>query len=170
MSEYRPIIMRSNRLLGAALVEANLIGVEELEAANEKLLQNLDQAADREICLLHVLLNDTQVLAEQQVLEYMVEEMSLGLVDPRELDLNDDLKLRLETGLCWATWTVPFDRDGDIHYLASAYAMSPAVRQHWEKHLGGTIVWYGSTLACIGDFLEKLESERAGIAGTAVAS
>jgi len=155
--------MRSNRLLGAALVEANLITLEDLEAGNDKLLQNLDQAADREICLLHVLLNDTRVLTEQQLLEYLVEEMSLGLIDLGEIEMNDDVKLHLNTGMCWATWSVPFDRDDDISYIASAYAMSRAVRQHWEKQCGGPIIWFGTTLGSIGDFLEKLESERAGI-------
>ncbi len=169
MSEFRPIIMRSNRLLGAALVEANLISIEDLEAGNEKLLQNLDQAADREICLLHVLLNDTQSLNEQHLLEHMVEEMSLGLVDLREVDMNDDLKMRLEPDMCWATWSVPFDRDEDVSYVASAYAMSAAVRQHWEKQLGGPVIWFGTTLAIVGEFLEKLEAERAGVAATATA-
>lgn len=156
--------MRSNRLLGAALVESNLISVEDLEAANEKLFQIIDQGSDREICLLNLLLNETKVLREQDLLDYMVEEMSLGLIDLREIDMQDDLKLVLDMGLCWATWTVPFDRDEDINYVASAYYLSPAVRQHWEKRLGTPVIWYGATLASISDFLEKLEAERAGLA------
>ena len=37
-AKYRSLLMRSNRLLGVQLVEENLIKVDDLEAANEKLL------------------------------------------------------------------------------------------------------------------------------------
>ncbi|MCC5023548.1 MAG: hypothetical protein J6386_12545 [Candidatus Synoicihabitans palmerolidicus] len=33
---YRSLLMRANRLLGAQLVEHNLINIDDLEAANEK--------------------------------------------------------------------------------------------------------------------------------------
>jgi hypothetical protein len=39
--ENRALLMRANRLLGAALVENNLVKVEDLEKANEKLLRSL---------------------------------------------------------------------------------------------------------------------------------
>ena len=165
MSEFRPIIMRSNRLLGAALVERNLITVEQLEAATERLLQALDQGIDRDACLLRILIFDTRALREDTLLEHLVEEMSLGLLDMREIDLHDDLKAQLNLGMCWATWTIPFDKDDDIHYVASAYYLSPAVRQHWEKTLGTPIVWYSTTLDSIADFLDKFEAERNGTSG-----
>ena len=38
-AEYRPLLMRANRLLGSALIEHNLVKFEDLEAANERLLQ-----------------------------------------------------------------------------------------------------------------------------------
>lgn len=164
MSEFRPIIMRSNRSLGAALVEKNLISVEQLEAATERLLQVIDQGIDREACLLRVLLHDTHALTEDGLLEHLVEDLSIGLLDLREIDLHDDIKSHLETGMCWATWTVPFDKDEDITYVASAYYLSPAVRQFWEKQLAGPIIWFGTTLESVAEFLEKLESERASAA------
>jgi hypothetical protein len=37
-AKYRSLLMRSNRLLGVQLVEENLIKVDDLEAANGKLL------------------------------------------------------------------------------------------------------------------------------------
>lgn len=162
MSEFRPIIMRSNRLLGAALVERNLITVEQLETATERLLQVLDQGVDRDASLLRILLVETRALREEALLEHLVEEMSMGLIDMREIDLHDDLKAQLNLGMCWATWTIPFDKDDDIHYVASAYYLSPAVRQHWEKQLGTPIVWYSTTLDSIAEFLEKFEAERNG--------
>jgi hypothetical protein len=169
MSEnLRPIIMRSNRLLGAALVERNLITVEQLNQATEKFLQNLDGGPESSASLLSVLVNETNALTEDAILEYLVDELQLGLIDVRELDFNDDLKLHIQTGVCWATWTVPFDKDEDVHYVASAYYLSPAVRQHWEKALGGPVIWFGATLESISGFLEKLEVERATHGGSAL--
>lgn len=170
MSEFRPIIMRSNRLLGAALVERNLITVEQLEAATERLLQVLDLGIDRDACLLRILMVETQALREDALLEHLVEEMSMGLIDMREIDLHDDFKAQLNLGMCWATWTIPFDKDDDIHYVASAYYLSPAVRQHWEKQLGTPIVWYSTTLESVAEFLEKFEAERNGVSAKSVAA
>jgi hypothetical protein len=166
MSEnLRPVVMRSNRLLGATLVERNLITVEQLNQATERFLQIMDTAAAGGVSLLSVLINEQQVLTESALLEYLVDEMQIGLIDVRELDFNDDLKMHLQPGMCWATWTVPFDKDEDVHYVASAYYLSPAVRQQWEKQLGGPIIWFGATLESISGFLEKLVAERAAHSG-----
>jgi len=37
--ENRALLMRANRLMGASLVEANLVKIEDLEKANEKLFE-----------------------------------------------------------------------------------------------------------------------------------
>lgn len=157
----RPIIMRSNRLLGATLVERNLITVEQLNQATERFLQVLETGRPVEASLLSVLVNETKALTEDGLLEYLVDEVQLGLLDIREIDLNDDVKTHLQAGPCWATWTVPFDKDEDVHYVVSAYYLSPAVRQYWEKQLGGPVIWFGGTLESINEFLEKLQVERA---------
>ena len=62
----------------------------------------------------------------------------------------------LDVGACWATWPVPFDREEEFHFMATAYYLSPAVRVFWEKQLGGPIIWFGTTLEGIADYLEKL--------------
>lgn len=160
--------MRSNRLLGAALVERNLITVEQLNEATERFLQVLDTAPESEASLLSVIVNELKAISEDALLEYAVDELQLGLIDVRDIDFNDDVKLHLNPGVCWATWSVPFDKDEDVHYVASAYYLSAAVRQYWEKHLGGPIIWFGATLESIHDFLEKLQIERATHAGTQV--
>jgi hypothetical protein len=171
MSENKSLIMRSNRLLGAALVDKNLISVEQLEAATERLLECLDSGSTREACLLFILTGELQALTQEQLLEYLVEEMAMGLLDMEQIDMNDDLKLSLQTGPCWATWSVPFEKDDDITYIASAYCLSPAVRKYWEGEFDGPIVWYGATLESISQCIEKLELERAGLAaGHAAAS
>jgi hypothetical protein len=162
MSEnLRPIIMRSNRLLGAALVERNLVTVEQLNQATERFLQILDTAGETDVSLLSVLVNEVKAVTEEALLEYLVDELSLGLIDVRELDLSDDLKTHLQIGQCWATWSVPFDKDEDVHYVASAYCLSPAVRQYWEKQLGSPVIWFGASHESISGFLEKLQVERA---------
>lgn len=162
--------MRSNRLLGAALVERNLVTVEQLEAATERLLQVLETGTDREACLLAILINESKAFTEETLLEHLVDESLLAVIDLRELDLSDDFKVTLDPGPCWASWTVPFDKDDDVHYVATAYYPSMAVRQHWEKELGEPIIWYATTLDSIAEFLEKLEVERAGIDAPAAAN
>jgi hypothetical protein len=166
MSEnLRPIVMRSNRLLGAALVERNLISVDQLNEATERFLQVLDTGGESDASLLSVLVHETKAISEEALLEYLIDELQLGLIDVRDIDFNDDVKLKLKPDVCRATWSVPFDQDEDINYIASAYCLSPAVRQYWEKQLGGQIIWYGCTMESLNDFLDKLELERAAHAG-----
>jgi len=162
--------MRSNRLLGAALVEKNLLSVEQLESATERLLQVIESGTDREACLLAILINETKAFTEEALLEHLVDESQLALVDLREIDISDDLKTTLDPGPCWASWSVPFDLDEDVHYVDTAYYPSAAVRQYWEKELGDPIIWYATTLDSISDFLEKLDAERAGLSAQAVAN
>jgi hypothetical protein len=69
----------------------------------------------------------------------------------------EDVKKLTDPGMCWATWTVPFDHEEDFWYVASAYYLSAAVRTHWEKQLEGHILWYGTTLDLVAEYLEKLE-------------
>ena len=160
MSEYRSIIMRSNRLLGANLVENNLIRIDDLESANERLFQLIETGTERDSSLLSILVNEMSLLDEDVLLGHLIEEHNLGLIDLRDLELADDCKARIDPGICWATWTVPFDREDEFYYVASAYYLSPAVRQHWERELDGPIIWFGATMESLTEFLERLENER----------
>lgn len=162
MSAHRSIIMRSNRLLGAALVEHNLVTVEQLDEANEHLFKAIEGGTVRQMCLLDILVNTTHAVSQERLLEHSADDLSMALIDLRDIELDDDMKISLQTGVCWATWTVPFDRDEDISYVASAYHLSPAVKQFWENELGSTIIWYGTTLDSVSDFLEKFEAESNG--------
>jgi hypothetical protein len=56
---------------------------------------------------------------------------------------------------------VPFDKEEDFHFVASAYYLSTAVRSYWEKQLGGNILWYATSLEIVSDFLERVEAGRA---------
>ena len=53
--ENRALLMRANRMMGAALVEHNLVKVEDLEKANEKLFQIIASQNSRQSTLLGVL-------------------------------------------------------------------------------------------------------------------
>jgi hypothetical protein len=153
--------MRANRLLGANLVEANLVKLEDLEPANERLLSLADTELPRQCTVLGVLAYEMKVLREEDVLQHVVDNDGLGLVDLRLYDTLDDIKKTLDIDACWATWSVPFDREEDFHFIATAYYMSPAVRTFWEKQCNGPILWFGTTLEGSADHLEKLTAERA---------
>jgi hypothetical protein len=157
--EHRPLLMRANRLLGAALVEHNLVKIEDLETANEKLIEIVALDQPRQSTILGLLVYDMKVLKEDDVLHHLVEAEGVGLVDLREYEVPDDSKKNLDAGACWATWSVPFDREEEFHFVATAYYLSPAVRAFWEKQLGGPILWFGTTLEGIADYLEKLSTQ-----------
>lgn len=159
--EHRSLLMRANRLLGASLVEANLVKIENLEAANERLLELISTGNYRKGSVLSILAYELQVVKEGDVLQYAVDEHGAGLVDLRSYDIPDDLRLTTDIGACWATWSVPFDREEDVYFVATAYYLSPAVRTYWEKQLGGPVVWYGTTLEMLADHFEKTEAARA---------
>ncbi len=108
-----------------------------------------------------------KVLKEDDVLHHLVDVEGVGLVDLRDYDVPDELRKVVDLGACWATWTVPFDREEDFHFVATAYYLSPAVRTYWEKQLGGPIIWFGTTLDAIADYLEKLAAEPAHAAAAA---
>lgn len=153
--EYRPLLMRANRLLGAALVEHNLVKIEDLETANEKLIEVVATDQPRQSTILGLLAYDMKVLKEDDMLHHLVESEGVGLVDLRDYDVPEESRKNLDLGACWATWSVPFDREEEFWFVATAYYLSPAVRSHWEKALGGPILWFGTTLDAIAEYLEK---------------
>jgi hypothetical protein len=153
--EHRNLLMRANRLLGANLVEHNLVKIEDLELANEKLIDVVATEQPRQSTILGILAYDMKVIKEDEVLHHVVETEGVGLVDLRDYDVPEESRKHLDIGACWATWTVPFDREEDFTFMATAYYLSPAVRTYWEKQLNGPILWFGTTLEGIADYLEK---------------
>jgi len=153
--------MRANRLLGAQLVEHNLVKIEDLEAANEKLIEAVSGDQLRRVTVLGILAYDMKVINEDDVLHHIVESEGIGLVDLRDYDVPEETRKQLDLPACWATWSVPFDREEEFTFIATAYYLSPAVRAHWEKALGGPILWYGATLDAIADYLEAVSADPA---------
>lgn len=160
MSEYRQLLMRSNRLLGSALVEHNLVKFEDLETANERVLDLAAQGDLRQASVLGILALEQRVLREEDVLHTVMEEHGVGIVDLHNYDVPDEVKREVVPGMCWATWTVPYDKEEEFWFVATAYYLSPAVRTHWENTLGGPIVWQATSMEVIGEFLERLQAER----------
>lgn len=169
MNEFRPLMMRSNRLLGASLVEHSLIKIETLEQANERLLELMASAEDVPVSLLQVLVVEKKALTEQQILNYLSEEMGLGVIDLTNYDQPDEVRKRLEPDACWATWSVPFDLEEGVNFIASAFYLSPAVRSYWENELDGPIQWFATTTENISEFLTKLKIDRENMAAGAKA-
>ena len=153
-------MMRANRALGASLVEHNLITIEVLEAANERLLELMADENAESVSLLDILIHEKQALTESQLLSYQVEEMGLGMVDLSNYDQPYELRKRLDIGACFATWTVPFDIEEGMHFLVSAYYLSPAARSYWDRSLETPILWFVTSTENISDFLRKLKLER----------
>lgn len=160
-TEYRPLLMRANRLLGSALIEHNLVKFEDLEAANERLLEIAASGQVRQSSVLSILVYEKKVLREEDVLHHVVDDHGVGVVDLRSYDVPEDVRKEIDLDACWATWSVPFDREEDFHFVATAYYLSPAVRTHWEKKLGGQIIWQATTMDIVADFLDRVAAERA---------
>jgi hypothetical protein len=160
MTEYRPLLMRANRLLGSALIEHNLVKFEDLEAANERLLEVAATGQVRQSSVLSILVYEKKVLKEEDVLHHVVDDHGVGVVDLRGYDVPEEVRKDLDLDACWATWSVPFDREEDFHFVATAYYLSPAVRSYWEKKLGGQIIWQATTMDIIADFLDRVHAER----------
>ncbi len=152
--------MRANRQLGSALVEHNLVKIEDLEAANERLLEHVAAGEIRHASLLNVLVHEKNVLKEEDVLHHVVDDNGLGIVDLRGYEVPEEIRNDLDLAECWATWSVPFDKEEDFHFVATAYFLSKAVIAFWEKKLAGPIVWQATTMDNIGDFLEREQAER----------
>jgi len=159
--EFRSLLMRSNRLLGAQLVEQNLIKLEDLEAANEKLLDLISTGTPRQRTVLGILAYDLNAVREEEILLHQRDTDGVGLIDLEHYELNEEIRSSLNPEECWATWCIPFDVQEDMTFIATAYYLSPAVRKFWEERYDGRVLWYGTTLEGIAEFLEALREGEA---------
>jgi len=156
--KYRSLLLRSNRFLGSALVNNNLVQVEELEAANEKLLEVIQTKNLKQASLLNILVYDLKILKEASLIDYLQDNYGIGLIDLNHYDLEKSVAKDIDLELCWATWTVPFDTVENFHFLASAYYISAPVLKFWDEQIEGNIVWYSAPISSISNTLTTLES------------
>jgi hypothetical protein len=155
---HRPLIVRSNRTLGTLLLEKKLITSDQLDVANEKLLEHLEKGDLRRANLLHVLMFDLQVLTEDAYLEAVIEKYGLAPMDLHGCQFKKVADLALDFTACWATWTIPFDLVDDFYLIATVlYPAPPAVKYWQDKYAGKNIIWYALTVRSFQSAMEKLE-------------
>jgi hypothetical protein len=164
LQAYRPLILRSNRFIGTTLVEKKLVTVEQLEEANEKLLEYIQKGDLRRANILHILLFEMQALSEDLYLDAVVEGQGVGLIDLHGCQFRKFLDLKADLTLCWATWTVPFDLVDDFYLIATVFYPSQPVVKFWEDKYagsGGHVQWYATSVRSLMGALERLEQIKA---------
>jgi len=154
--ETRALILRSNRFLANSLSEHDLVTDEDVEEANEKLLEAVDSGNLRQMSVLNILIYELKKLEEKDYIDFLLKERQIGLIAlrnyrPRPIgnEMNDPEK-------CWATWTVPFDLVGDYYLVATAYYLSQPVIDYWEKIADKPIVWYATTIESVTETIDRL--------------
>jgi hypothetical protein len=159
MDPTRGLVLRSNRYLGTQLVDAGLVQASDLETANDHFLPTLHDRQVRHPSLLHILLYDLKVLAEEDLLGHQVERLKVGLLDMHHCE--PDVPADVEAAACWATWTLPYDCEDRFIFFATAYYLSPPVREYWESRYAERVpVWHVAPLIDIRGAIEALDNAR----------
>ncbi len=158
---HRSLLLRVNRALGAALVEHNLVNIEHLEAANERLFELLKEGVSRQTSLLSILTGEMASLNESDIVDFAVREHGLGVIDLRRYNIEEGCRERIEANQTWATWTMPFDKEDEFTFVATAYHLSPAARAHWEELINGPIIWYATTVDILAETVDRVREEAA---------
>ncbi len=157
MRQHRALILRSNRFLGASLVDKGLVSSSDLEAANEKFMSMIqDSELSMNSSILMTLIHELKALDENDLLEQTVEEHSLGLIDLSFVDLPPISQMNVDLDMCRATSTIPFDKVDDCYLVATCYYLSAPVIKYWEEHYKGKIVWYGTSTLSLTRADERL--------------
>jgi len=154
--EHRALILRSNRFLATTLSEADLITEDDIDEANEKLLDAIETGNPRQISILNILIYDLKRLEEKDYIDFVVKEMKIGLIALRNYRPRPIGNEMNDAEICWATWTVPFDLVGDYYLVATAYYPSKPVVEYWEKIADKPIVWYGASIQNITETIDRI--------------
>lgn len=156
MSSHRSLLMRANRVLGASLVEHNLVNIEHLEAANERLFEVLKNGVTPDSSLLGILLGEMGSISETELIDFAIREYGLGLIDLEDHVLADECREFIDPELVWATWTLPFDYEDGFYFVATSYYLSLAAREHWQERLDARIIWYATSMDSISSAVKRL--------------
>ncbi len=154
--EKRALILRSNRFLANALTDSRLVSDEDIEEANEKLLEAIDAGNPRQISILNSLIYDLKRLEEKDYIDYVLHQFRIGLITLRNYNLRRTGNEMNDPDICWATWTVPFDQVGDYYLVATAYYPSTPVVKQWEKLADLPIIWYGASIQSVTEAIDRL--------------
>lgn len=158
MQKHRALILRSNRFLGASLVDKQLITSEELEAASEKFMGMIQSPETiQSASILSTLMFDQKTLEESKLIDLIVEECKIGLIDLAQIQLSSLRPMELDLETCMATWTLPFDVFDDTYMIATCYYLSAPVVKFWEDQIEGDIIWYATSVGAMVRALEAVQ-------------
>jgi hypothetical protein len=160
MDSTQALLLKANRLLGVGLVRQGLVTDDALEEANGIFLEALHGEQATRPSLLRVLLHETRALDEAQLLAHLVDDHGLGICQLSRYELEPYAAYRT-TGLgpCRITASLPFDHVEGFTFIATAYYLSPPVRQFWENTVDGPVIWYGAAFQDIHEAIEELGAE-----------
>ena len=153
--------MRSNRFLGSALTDAGLVTRDDLEKANEKFMDAIQNEEVKNASIMTSLLFDLKVLDEARLIEFVTEEKGAGVIDLNAVEMPSLRTMNVDPGLCYATSTIPFDRVEETFLVATCYYLSKPVVKHWEELLRGRVIWYATTMSALASALERIEEMHA---------
>ena len=160
IKENRPLILRSNRFFGSKLVEIELISSDDLEAANEKLLEIIQSGNLKTANLLNILIYDLNLLNENELINRTLEEHPIGLIELSNYDLSVTQQMDLDPEICQVTYTLPFDMIDDYVNIATSFYLSKPARDYWEdKFKNFHILWYISTMNSISETLDRYNND-----------
>ena len=143
------------------MVEHNLVNIEHLEAANERLFEILREGDSRQASLLSILTGEMASFQESEILEFVVRKHGIGVINLNGYSIEEGCIEKIDPDLTWATWTLPFDKEDDFTFLATAYHLSPAVRTYWEERIAGPVIWYATTVDVLAETIDRLREEAA---------
>lgn len=152
---YRPLTLRCNRFLGRELVSRGLVSATDLDEANGKLLESLEQGFIR-TSLLNILITETEKLDESSLIDYLVKEENLSLINLNHIPVRHLETRDLDSEVCFATWTFPFDRIGEYTQVATNFYLSEPCRMYWEELIEGPILWYVTSVHSMANALGRL--------------
>jgi len=89
------------------------LSIEDLETANEKLIEVVASDQPRQSTIWDPRPNDMKVLKEDDVLHHIVE--TEGAVSSTSATMRSGRREEaIDPGACWATWSVPFDKEEEF--------------------------------------------------------
>lgn len=170
MKEYRPLILRSNRFLGSALVNKGIITSDMLETANQALLEVIQSDNLRQASVLNILIYKMKAIQEADLIDKAMDELKVGVMNLQSYDCVKRVPVDADPDFCWATWTVPFDCEDKILSLASVYCLcEPAVKAWQDKYPGCQLLWHAASMEDVSRELLALEERRTAAAAAAAA-
>lgn len=161
IEQYRPLFLKANRALGSALVEHKLVTPEQLDAANGKLLELMKNAEFKQANLLSLLFAMEHGPKEGAIVQYQIDTHELGLINLTNYNLERSVENNVDVAACWATRTLPYERQEEFVFMATNFYLSEAVRKFWQDlYKDYQLVWSVATVGNMTESLERMEARQ----------